>query len=231
MLYSFTASPNLSIDQVPWLAPFASMLNISFALNPAEANCTEYSLIVSSRSSFWFKPFCAPCAIKLKASSEDIPNLSIKELAVRTDSDTSMPNTSRNDKAFSVTPCKESLSMSPIICNIVDIDSPTSSIESPKLLLYASFITSLYFCICESDAPVAASNLFNACSPSVASSLNPSAALFRASFAKSAIISFVIVQPSPDACAESPAPSAASPKSSIAFAASSAADLAAESFD
>ena len=52
ILYSFTASPNLSMLHVPDSAPLASMLNISLAEYPAFLNCTLYSLIVSNRSSF-----------------------------------------------------------------------------------------------------------------------------------------------------------------------------------
>ena len=67
ILYSFTASPSLSMLHVPDFAPFASMLNMSSALYPAFLNWTLYSLIMSRRSSFWLSPFCAPCTMRLKA--------------------------------------------------------------------------------------------------------------------------------------------------------------------
>ena len=52
ILYSLTASPNLSMLHVPASAPFASIFIMSSAENPAFLNCTEYSLMVSSMSPF-----------------------------------------------------------------------------------------------------------------------------------------------------------------------------------
>ena len=54
---SFIVSPNLSTLNVPLLAPFSNILNISSALKPSCLKCTEYSLIVSNKSSFLFNPF------------------------------------------------------------------------------------------------------------------------------------------------------------------------------
>ena len=71
---SFTASPSLSTEKVPASAPFAKLLNMSSASSPNDLKCTEYSLILSSKSPFLSRPFCAPCAIRLNASSPDSPN-------------------------------------------------------------------------------------------------------------------------------------------------------------
>ena len=71
---SFTASPNLSISKTPASAPFLNILNISEAESPICANFGPYSFIESSRLSFLFSPFCAPCATRSNASSEDNPN-------------------------------------------------------------------------------------------------------------------------------------------------------------
>ena len=62
---SFTASPTLSIWKTPFSAPLMNVCIIWSAVRPISAYLGAYSLITSSRSPFWFAPFCAPTAIRL----------------------------------------------------------------------------------------------------------------------------------------------------------------------
>ena len=100
---SFTASPILSRLKAPFSAPLTNIENISSASKPSFWNCTEYSLILSIISSEKSSPFCAPCAIKLKASSEVTPKFCMIVFTALTLSFTSMPNVSRIVIALSVT--------------------------------------------------------------------------------------------------------------------------------
>ena len=171
MLNSLNASPSLSTDHVPASAPFCNILNISSAEIPAFANWTEYSLIVSNKSSFLFRPFCAPCAIKLYASWLLNPNWSINIFAALNDSFSSKSNVSFNRNASSVTCFKLSPSISPICCTTCVIASPTSSMLSPKLSLKTAFRVSPYSSIFSSEAPVAAWILF------IASTVSPAVSI------------------------------------------------------
>ena len=128
---SLMASPTLSKLKAPDSAPLSMIANISSASRPTFANCTEYSLILSSNSPEKSNPFWAPVAIKFMASSPLIPNWVIIALAARTDSFMSYPKVSRNVKADSVMFCKEAWSKSPICWVTADIASAISPNDSP----------------------------------------------------------------------------------------------------
>ena len=131
ILNSLKASPILSMLHTPSFAPFWIELNISSALNPACAYWLLYSLITSSKSPFWLSPCCAPCAIKLYASSPDIPNCCISCVAALVLSATSISNVSRRVNAFVVIFSSSSAPKSPACCLTVAIDAAISSKPSP----------------------------------------------------------------------------------------------------
>ena len=131
MLNSLKASPILSMLHTPSFAPFWIELNISSALSPACAYWLLYSLITSSKSPFWLSPCCAPCAIRLYASSPDIPNCCISCVAALVLSATSISNVSRRVNALVVIFSSSSTPKSPACCLTVAIDAAISSKPSP----------------------------------------------------------------------------------------------------
>ena len=131
MLNSLKASPILSMLHTPVSAPFLIELNISSALSPACAYWLLYSLITSSKSPFWLSPSCAPCAIRLYASSPLIPNFCISCVAARVLSATSISNVSRRVSALVVIFSSSSAPKSPACCFTVAIDAAISSKPSP----------------------------------------------------------------------------------------------------
>ena len=135
MLNSLNASPILSMLQTPVAAPFAIELNISSAPSPACEYWLLYSLITSSKSPFLFSPFCAPCAIRLYASSEDKPNFCISCVAALVLSATSKSNVSRNANALVVIFSSSPAPKSPACCRTSAIAAAMSSKPSPKFAL------------------------------------------------------------------------------------------------
>ena len=131
ILNSLKASPILSMLHTPVSAPFLIELNISSALNPACAYWLLYSFITSSKSPFWFSPSCAPCAMRLYASSPLIPNFCISWVAALVLSATSMSNVSRRVNAFVVIFSSSSAPRSPACCFTVAIEAAISSKPSP----------------------------------------------------------------------------------------------------
>ena len=131
ILNSLKASPILSMLHTPVSAPFWIELNISSALSPACEYWLLYSLITSSKSPFWLSPFCAPCAIRLYASSLVKPNCCISCVAALVLSTTSMSNVSRRVKALVVIFSSSSAPKSPACCFISAIAAAISSKPSP----------------------------------------------------------------------------------------------------
>ena len=129
-LTACAAEPAAS-SSAPESAPACMIWNIWSAPMPTLANCTLYSLMVSSSSPEKSRPFWAPAAIRFMASSPEMPKLFTRALAARTLSATSYRNTSRRAKAPSVTLCS-SPSERPFICwETVATASATSAMLSP----------------------------------------------------------------------------------------------------
>ncbi|GFI25119.1 hypothetical protein IMSAGC012_00225 [Lachnospiraceae bacterium] len=135
ILNSLKASPILSMLHTPVAAPLAIELNISSALSPACEYWLLYSLITSSKSPFLLSPFCAPCAIRLYASSDDKPNFCISCVAALVLSATSKSNVSRSAKALVVIFSSSSAPKSPACCRTSAIAAAMSSNPSPKFAL------------------------------------------------------------------------------------------------
>ena len=131
MLNSLKASPILSMLQAPVAAPLEIELNISSALNPACEYWLLYSFMTSSKSPFLFSPFCAPCAIRLYASSEDSPNFCINWVAALVLSATSKSNVSRKVRALVVIFSNSPAPKSPACCRTSVIAAAISSNPSP----------------------------------------------------------------------------------------------------
>ena len=132
---SLKASAALSVPKAPACNPLSSRLKNCEASAPPLANCVEYSVMESRKSSEEFSPFWKPVVIKPKACSLVSPNLSINSAAASTLSFTSMPNASRKAMASSVDACRSVAPPSRAkACSTVAILAATSSMESPKLL-------------------------------------------------------------------------------------------------